>query len=368
MKESSFEWEKGYASNVFAPDKLFMHTFKKYPNKFVYQLGDDEFDLDNSAVEILRKKYPNAIIKVTNVKNNRKTSCVDSDEEEDPLVFVNGTMLLNTIKVFDDHKFILLESDSVIIYYTNLNPEEEFKELYSLLPLKKDESKKAVVGLVAYSSGDYYTVDSKIEPTTVDIQANYNDDFLPVYNDIIKFLDERKSGLVVLRGEVGTGKTQLIKNLITNHPKEYVLITNSVSSSLASPEFISFMLSCKNSVFILEDCEQVLLERGTNSLNSAISNILNISDGIMSDIFNIKFICTFNADINKIDKALLRKGRCFANYEFKKLCVEKTKNLLNSLGITLDNYKEMTLAEIYNYEDTNCDSQSKTNKIGFNVS
>ena len=45
MKEFDFEWETGYASNVFAPDKLFMHTFKEYPNKFVYQLGDEEFEL-----------------------------------------------------------------------------------------------------------------------------------------------------------------------------------------------------------------------------------------------------------------------------------------------------------------------------------
>ena len=60
-----------------------------------------------------------------------------------------------------------------------------------------------------------------------------------------------------------------------------------------------------------------------------------MSDGLMSDIFNIKFICTFNADISKIDSALLRKGRCYANYTFKALDKDKVKHLSDkyNLGI-----------------------------------
>ena len=85
----------------------------------------------------------------------------------------------------------------------------------------------------------------------------------------------------------------------------------------------------------------------------------------MSDIFNVKFICTFNADIEKIDEALLRKGRCFANYEFKPLNVNKTKFLLNKLGIKVDKVQEMTLADIYNYEDSNYSENKPSKKIGF---
>ena len=100
------------------------------------------------------------------------------------------------------------------------------------------------------------------------------------------------------------------------------------------------------------------------TVSGAIANILNMSDGLMSDIFNVKFICTFNADINKIDEAILRKGRCFANYEFKPLCKEKTKALLEKLNIHKDDPQPMTLAEIYNYNNEDCTQQS-TNKIGF---
>ena len=93
----------------------------------------------------------------------------------------------------------------------------------------------------------------------------------------------------------------------------------------------------------------------------------DLSDGIMSDIFNGKFICTFNADMGSIDDAILRKGRCYAKYTFGKLDKEKAKVLLNERGITLpeDEYKDLTLADIYHYEDKNVESVNKKKKIGF---
>ena len=179
----------------------------------------------------------------------------------------------------------------------------------------------------------------------------------------VKFVESNKSGIAILRGIVGSGKTSVIRNLITNYPAKYILITTSMAEHLAQPTFMTFMQNNKDSIFILEDCEQILVDRTAGNYSCAITNILNTADGLMSDIFNIKFICTFNADISKIDKALLRKGRCFVNYEFKELAEDKTKVLLNRQGIELDSYKPMTLADIYNYTDTDCTKQ--TNKIGF---
>lgn len=161
-------------------------------------------------------------------------------------------------------------------------------------------------------------------------------------------------------------KSYLIRHLLSQHPKEYIIVTNTIASHLANPEFISFMLDHKDSIFILEDCEQLIMDRSENVFNSAISNILNMADGLMSDIFNVKFICTFNADINKIDPALLRKGRCYARYEFGKLTSDKVKNFCKIHNIELPEYKEMTLGELYNQDvsdDYKIDKQRK--KVGF---
>lgn len=159
-------------------------------------------------------------------------------------------------------------------------------------------------------------------------------------------------------------KTNLLRSVITSIPGNYIIITNAVAEHLASPEFMSFMMDHRDSVFILEDCEQILKDRNSDNFSNAIANILNMSDGLMSDIFNIKFVCTFNAPIESIDKALTRKGRCYVNYEFKPLCAEKTKVLLNEQGIILDSYEPMTLADIYNYKATDC-TVVQTNSIGF---
>ena len=71
-----------------------------------------------------------------------------------------------------------------------------------------------------------------------------------------------------------------------------------------------------------------------------------------------------NTDINNIDEALLRPGRCFVNYEFKPLEAEKASKLLESLGHKVDKPREMTLAEIYNYKEEDKLIQ-KPKKIGF---
>ena len=90
-------------------------------------------------------------------------------------------------------------------------------------------------------------------------------------------------------------------------------------------------------------------------------------DGLLSDIFNIKIIATFNEDIRKVDDALLRKGRLVYRYEFKELSVEKTNALFKMLKIDHTSDKEMTLADIFNYEKDNGSETNEKKKIGFNA-
>ena len=118
-------------------------------------------------------------------------------------------------------------------------------------------------------------------------------------------------------------------------------------------------------MFILEDCEQLLEDRGENQFNNAIATILNMADGLLSDIVNIKFICTFNAPITKIDPALLRKGRCMAKYEFGKLHADKVKILNDKYNLGHTEIKDMTLAEVYNPDKKDYTEETKQIKIGF---
>ena len=69
----------------------------------------------------------------------------------------------------------------------------------------------------------------------------------------------------------------------------------------------------------------------------------------------------------KIDQALLRKGRLIAEHKFEALSVEDTNRLLDHLGITHTNTKRLTLTEIYNYNDTHYVSETKPASIGFGM-
>jgi hypothetical protein len=91
-----------------------------------------------------------------------------------------------------------------------------------------------------------------------------------------------------------------------------------------------------------------------------------LSDGLLSDGFHIQIICTFNADLGRIDKALLRKGRLIASYAFEALTQEKAQVLASSLGQTDPVTEAMSLADIYNREDVTFVSEPKSaGRIGF---
>lgn len=275
-----------------------------------------------------------------------------------------------SLTIVVDHRIFTITTVKCQVLYSPKDNLEEIKQivtkLWACFPIDKPEEKLARVGLIKVSQGEYYTSFSDIKKTTVNIEENYNDDFLPVYKDIIDFLNQRESGLILLHGKMGSGKSMIIRHLCSNISNDYVIVPNSVASRLGDPDFISYITSCKDYVFILEDCEQLLMDREDNPWNDAISTILNMADGLLSDIVNIKFICTFNADVEKIDPALLRKGRCFAKYEFKELCEEKVAHLNEKYDLKLEKIKPMTLAEVYNSERTDySELKEARRKIGF---
>ncbi|MGO8056094.1 hypothetical protein, partial [Rhizobium leguminosarum] len=65
--------------------------------------------------------------------------------------------------------------------------------------------------------------------------------------------------------------------------------------------------------------------------SSSVSNLLNISDGLLADFLNVQLVCTFNSSLTFIDTALLRKGRLIAKYEFGKLGITKAQLLSTHL-------------------------------------
>ena len=212
---------------------------------------------------------------------------------------------------------------------------------------------------VTYSNGTFSPARLETKDMKIDLSMNYNDD-LP-HDKILEFINSKNSGLAILYGKPGCGKTSYIRHLIYNSNKSFVYLDQSLFAYICDASFIQFLLNNKDCIFILEDCETLLADRITTN-NSRLATLLNISDGLLGDSLNIKFICTFNCELNKLDSAIKRKGRLKIQYEFKPLVPEKANALIASLGKEVKH--DCTLAQIYNSEDNGAE-EMKRNKIGF---
>ena len=271
------------------------------------------------------------------------------------------------------------------IFYDPTNPKaldnvQTFFDTY----VQKYESNDATVSILLKEPYGLTFKSHSVTPYPIDLNLMYNDDFLPVHQHIKQALTEDKKGVVLLHGIPGSGKTNYIKWLTSQIPsKQFIFVPTHMISSLTSPDFISLLVDNKNSVLVLEDCENYIAERTADNRNSdMVTTILNIADGILSDILECQFICTFNSDISKIDDALLRKGRLIAEYKFKELEVDKAcAYLKHQQALKLeakedsdkaDASKELphidapiSLAELTNLEADHFKEDKTEKKIGF---
>lgn len=228
-----------------------------------------------------------------------------------------------------------------------------------IIPKKDDE--KGNLNILVRSNNGYYLEPKKINCPEIDFSINYNEDFEPVHKLIVEKLSvDSSKGLVLLHGEAGTGKTTYIRYLINNLKKKVIYIPPNMANAISDPDLIKFFMQNSNSILVIEDAENILAKRASSSVQ-AVSNILNLTDGLLSDVANIQIVATFNTNILNIDNALLRKGRLIAKYEFTKLDEKRVKKLSKKLGVSIDG--KNTIADIYNSSESSFTKEKKL--IGF---
>ncbi len=262
----------------------------------------------------------------------------------------DGFVKLSQLQLLRPSKFADRDDD---------NFEEILNSVIEDYSIKKFPDKPVIHMIEQDNSGfvmRQHPVDDDFEIKDLDI--NYGYGFQNFHNDLMQRFSSGTKGLILLHGQPGTGKTYYIRHLLrkmVSSRKVVIYMPPNLVDYLSEPGFMTFLMTNVKHwsqqgffcVLLIEDAEPLLAQRQEGVRIQGVTNLLNMTDGLLNDMMNIQIVCTFNVDLKKLDSALLRPGRLLARKEFKSLSQLDANLLAQRIGINHHFKKSASLGEIY---------------------
>lgn len=239
--------------------------------------------------------------------------------------------------------------------------EKKFINDFVTKNIVKKTTTAPAIGMIVSEDGEYYIKEFIIKEdySLKDSDLHYGKGFEEFHENLLERFKNDTKGLILFHGDPGTGKTFYIRSLLSylvEMDKYVIYIPPIMVDSILDPVMINFLSTTaieeaedgKSCILLIEDAEPLLLSRkNDDNRTTGISNLLNITDGILNDMLSFQVIATFNTSVDNLDPALLRPERLVARKEFKKLDKQDAQVLLDKLGITEKAEEQMSLADIY---------------------
>lgn len=166
---------------------------------------------------------------------------------------------------------------------------------------------------------------------------NYTTEQMEAFHGICSSLSARNptGRLTILNGPPGTGKSFFIRGIVHAAKRcDFLLIHASALQSLSGPSVLPMLMGRRRDgfpiVLIVEDADLILARRGADNM-SEIGAILNMSDGILGEMLDLRIIATTNATKNDYDPAVMRSGRLLCHLDMPRLSAEMAEKIMRRL-------------------------------------